>query len=143
MLSRPQRQRASRALISALCIALWVHSLFSTSLQLIALQSGGANPHSHFLYPRSKGLTEIELAGLGYDETIVFRPGMLLGTDRGESRPAESIIGYVLLVYLVLMRSPRIKRPIFGALSYLTSSVASSVRTPLRLFVRHSHGNIG
>ncbi|KIY71188.1 hypothetical protein CYLTODRAFT_390770 [Cylindrobasidium torrendii FP15055 ss-10] len=80
------------------------------SQRLVYCSSGGANPNSPFLYTKSKGLTELELAGLGYDETIVFRPGMLLGTDRSDSRPAESILG-----------------PIFGALSHVTSALASSV----------------
>jgi oxidoreductase len=38
-------------------------------------------------------LTEEGLAKLGYKETIVFRPGYLAGTSRGESRVAESIFG--------------------------------------------------
>ncbi|KAJ7813153.1 hypothetical protein B0H14DRAFT_3478314 [Mycena olivaceomarginata] len=56
---------------------------------------GVADPKSYFLYPRSKGLTEEGLAGLGYEDTIVFRPGMLAGTNRTESRPRESIAVFV------------------------------------------------
>ncbi|KAJ7725248.1 hypothetical protein B0H14DRAFT_3002968 [Mycena olivaceomarginata] len=55
-----------------------------------------ADPKSYFLYPRSKGLTEEGLAGLGYEDTIVFRPAMLAGTNRPESRPAERIAGWVI-----------------------------------------------
>jgi hypothetical protein len=40
---------------------------------------------------RSKGLTEQGLASLGYDDVIVFRPGFLVGTDRKDSRIAETI----------------------------------------------------
>lgn len=39
-------------------------------------------------------MTELGLAELGYD-TIVFRPGILAGTNRGETRLGESIASYV------------------------------------------------
>ncbi|KIK57084.1 hypothetical protein GYMLUDRAFT_173499, partial [Collybiopsis luxurians FD-317 M1] len=58
--------------------------------RLVYLSSTGANPDSSFLYPRSKGITELELASLGYKDTIIFRPGMLAGVDRSESRPLET-----------------------------------------------------
>ncbi|EGG09166.1 uncharacterized protein MELLADRAFT_115845 [Melampsora larici-populina 98AG31] len=63
---------------------------------LVYLSSSGASPTSPFLYPKSKGLTELELSALGYDQTIVFRPGYLAGTNRNESRMAESIFGKVM-----------------------------------------------
>ncbi|THU77675.1 hypothetical protein K435DRAFT_786595 [Dendrothele bispora CBS 962.96] len=58
--------------------------------RLLYCSSGGANSRSPFLYPKSKGLTEEGLASLGYSDTIIFRPGMLAGTQRPESRPLES-----------------------------------------------------
>ncbi|CAK5267361.1 unnamed protein product [Mycena citricolor] len=67
-----------------------------TSQRLVYVSSIGSNPKSSFLYPRSKGLTELGLAALGYDDTIVFRPGHLGGTNRPESRPAEAIGGMVI-----------------------------------------------
>ncbi|KAF9466204.1 hypothetical protein BDZ94DRAFT_252586 [Collybia nuda] len=63
--------------------------------RLVYVSSIGANPSASFLYPQSKGLTEVGLAGLGYSDTIVFRPGYLAGTSRGDSRVAESILGAV------------------------------------------------
>ena len=42
---------------------------------------------------RSKGLTEEGLAHLGYDDTIIFRPGFLAGANREETRTAETILG--------------------------------------------------
>ncbi|KAJ7355787.1 hypothetical protein DFH08DRAFT_955241 [Mycena albidolilacea] len=63
--------------------------------RLVYVSVGVADPKSYFLYPRSKGLTEEGLAGLGYEDTIVFRPGMLAGTNRTESRPRESIAVFV------------------------------------------------
>ncbi|THG97062.1 hypothetical protein EW026_g4872 [Hermanssonia centrifuga] len=61
--------------------------------RVVYLSSGGANPSSHFLYFKSKGLTEEGLASLGY-ELIAFRPGFLAQADRqGTSRPiAETIL---------------------------------------------------
>lgn len=41
---------------------------------------------------RSKGLTEQGLANLGYDDVIIFRPGMLAQAERGsDKRFLESI----------------------------------------------------
>ncbi|EIW75214.1 hypothetical protein CONPUDRAFT_85491 [Coniophora puteana RWD-64-598 SS2] len=63
--------------------------------RLVYLSSGGANAASRFLYFKSKGLTELELAALGYKETIVFRPGFLTGAGRPDNRVAESVAGCV------------------------------------------------
>ncbi|THH30052.1 hypothetical protein EUX98_g4136 [Antrodiella citrinella] len=60
--------------------------------RLVYCSSGAANPHSLFLYTRSKGLTELGLAGLGYSETIVFRPGLLTDTQRPDPRFMESLL---------------------------------------------------
>lgn len=39
-------------------------------------------------------MTEIALAQLGYEDTIVFRPGLLIG--RGEkTKPVEKAFGYL------------------------------------------------
>ncbi|KAG0149953.1 hypothetical protein CROQUDRAFT_683816 [Cronartium quercuum f. sp. fusiforme G11] len=58
---------------------------------LVYLSSAGASPNSPFLYLKSKGLTELELSSLGYDQTIIFRPGALANSTRSETRIAESI----------------------------------------------------
>ncbi|KAF7985772.1 hypothetical protein HWV62_385 [Athelia sp. TMB] len=62
--------------------------------RLIYLSSSGANANSSFLYLKSKGLTELALAGLGYDETIVFRPAYLKGER--ETRKIALIPGMIL-----------------------------------------------
>ncbi|KAF9038514.1 hypothetical protein BJ165DRAFT_1498540 [Panaeolus papilionaceus] len=64
----------------------------SHSQRLVYLSSTGANANSPFLYPKSKGLTEIGLAKLGYADTIVFRPAALAGTHRQDGRMAESVL---------------------------------------------------
>ncbi|KAF5386394.1 hypothetical protein D9757_006695 [Collybiopsis confluens] len=63
--------------------------------RLVYLSSGVANTNSSFLYSRSKGLTESELASLGYQDTISFRPGMLAGVTRPESRLLETSAKYI------------------------------------------------
>lgn len=64
-----------------------------TPQRLVYISSVGANPTSPLLYARSKGLTEQGLAGLGYADTIVFRPAFLAGVQRPKSRLAETIAG--------------------------------------------------
>ncbi|KAG1801731.1 uncharacterized protein BJ212DRAFT_1286450 [Suillus subaureus] len=63
--------------------------------RVVYLSSSGADPSSHFLYMRSKGLTELDIARLGYADTIVFRPGFLKGAQRANKSLAETIAGYV------------------------------------------------
>ncbi|KAE9386986.1 hypothetical protein BT96DRAFT_1026011 [Gymnopus androsaceus JB14] len=78
--------------------------------RLVYLSSSGANPNSFALYTKSKGLTEVGLASLGYKDTIIFRPAMLTGLNRDESRPLETAARYVT-----------------GALSRLSSSIEIKV----------------
>jgi len=80
--------------------------------RLVYLSSGGANASSPFLYLRSKGLTELALADLGYSDTIVFRPGLLKGAERSEFRGPEIIASYVT-----------------GFLSYLSANIEIHVPT--------------
>jgi len=70
--------------------------------RIVYLSSTGANSSSPFLYPKSKGLTEEALASIGYSDIIIFRPGLLAGVDRGESRIGEAIFSKVtkLLSYV-------------------------------------------
>ncbi|EJD47995.1 hypothetical protein AURDEDRAFT_113251 [Auricularia subglabra TFB-10046 SS5] len=58
---------------------------------LVYLSSAGASASSPFLYRRSKGLTENGLAGLGYKDTIVFRPALLAEAQRENSRLVEGL----------------------------------------------------
>jgi len=63
----------------------------SCQQRLVYLSSTGSSPSSPFLYPKSKGLTELGLAALKYSDTIIFRPGLL--THRDEPRFAEKALG--------------------------------------------------
>ncbi|GAA5923566.1 hypothetical protein JCM1841_002986 [Sporobolomyces salmonicolor] len=89
--------------------------------KMIYLSSGGASSSSPFLYPKSKGLTEEGLAALGYDQTIIFRPGLLVvpGGRKGDHRLAESLFGSDL---------PFLPK-LTGVLSHFTDSM--QIETPL------------
>ncbi|KAJ3718626.1 hypothetical protein DFJ43DRAFT_1098005 [Lentinula guzmanii] len=80
--------------------------------RLVYLSSAGADASSSFLYTKSKGLTEIGLASLGYKDTIIFRPAVLAGVTRPESRPFEAV-----------------GRCVTNVLSHITSSVEIKVET--------------
>ncbi|KAJ3887647.1 hypothetical protein GG344DRAFT_90386 [Lentinula edodes] len=77
--------------------------------RLVYLSSAGADASSSFLYTKSKGLTELGLASLGYKETIVFRPAVLAGVSRPESRPFETFGRYVTSVLSHVTSSVEIK----------------------------------
>ncbi|SJL13767.1 uncharacterized protein ARMOST_17215 [Armillaria ostoyae] len=62
--------------------------------RIVYLSGGSANSKSLLLYSRSKGQTEEALANIGYSDTIVFRPGLLTGAARPESRIGETIAEY-------------------------------------------------
>jgi len=77
--------------------------------RLIYVSAGSANPNSFILYSKSKGLTELDLASLGYKDFIVFRPALL--TERPNARVVEAIASKIT-----------------GLLSTFTSSVEISVK---------------
>lgn len=63
----------------------------------LALTSAtGADPRSRFLYMRTKGELEAAVAAMGWPSLTIVRPGFI-GGDRDESRPAERLLGPLLL----------------------------------------------
>lgn len=54
----------------------------------------GANPGSSNFYLRMKGETERDIIGVGFEQTHVFRPSLLLG-NRHEKRGLESLASIV------------------------------------------------
>ncbi len=71
----------------------------------------GADPSALFFYSRVKGETEKDVVALGYDRTILVRPGLIDG-PRTEPRPAEQMFGTLLrLLKPVLPRSLQANRP--------------------------------
>jgi len=59
--------------------------------RLVYVSSQGADPSSYLLYFRSKGLTELALASMGYSETIVLRPGLLTEVNRENTTLKDTI----------------------------------------------------
>lgn len=54
----------------------------------VLVSSGGANAKSFLAYPKMKGELEEAVKELGFEHTIILRPGLILG-ERDDSRPAE------------------------------------------------------
>ncbi|KAK4050112.1 C-24(28) sterol reductase [Microbotryomycetes sp. JL201] len=82
---------------------------------VVYCSSGSASSSSPFPYIKSKGLTEEGLAAIGYDETIIFRPGMLVVPGgRAEHRLMESLAAKVTGVLARFTDSIEIKTPVLG-----------------------------
>jgi len=82
--------------------------------RIVYLSSTGANSSSPMLYARSKGLTEEALASIGYSDTIIFRPGLLAGVNRPESRIAETMFGKVTQLLSYVSNSVQIQVSALG-----------------------------
>ncbi|EPS94253.1 hypothetical protein FOMPIDRAFT_15347, partial [Fomitopsis schrenkii] len=60
--------------------------------RIVYISAMYANPASFIFYLRSKAATEIELAQLGYSDTIIVRPGMFGKVHREVVRPMEVVL---------------------------------------------------
>ena len=69
---------------------------------------------------RSKGLTELGIARLGYADTIVFRPSLFRGGERQDRRIVESILGCVACLSCLVYHT--------HALSFIVASSQASPR---------------
>ena len=56
----------------------------------VLISTGGANANSFFAYSKMKGELEDGVKALGFDTTVILRPGLLVG-NRTESRPTEFV----------------------------------------------------
>ncbi|KAH0405113.1 NAD dependent epimerase/dehydratase family protein-like protein, partial [Aureobasidium melanogenum] len=54
----------------------------------VLISSGGANATSFLAYPRMKGELEEAVKQLGFEHTVILRPGLIVG-ERNDSRPPE------------------------------------------------------
>ncbi|KAK7685081.1 hypothetical protein QCA50_011918 [Cerrena zonata] len=63
----------------------------SSSQRLVYISGFTPNTEARRLYSRSKAFTERDLAAIGYEETIFFRPGGLTDGQRSERRLGEVI----------------------------------------------------
>lgn len=60
----------------------------------VLISSTGANTASSIPYSRMKGEIEEDVKALGFERTVILRPGLISGT-REESRPLEAAARYV------------------------------------------------
>ncbi|KAH8427895.1 uncharacterized protein LDX57_005598 [Aspergillus melleus] len=60
----------------------------------VLISSSGASKTSSIPYTRMKGEIEEDIKEMGFDKTVILRPGLIAGT-REESRPLEAAIRYV------------------------------------------------
>lgn len=75
----------------------------------------GAQSRSPIFYNRVKGLLEKDVIALGFPETSIFRPSLLVG-DRSDVRPAEAISTRLSAMIAPFLRGPlRSMHPITGA----------------------------
>ncbi|KAF7587771.1 Protein fmp52, mitochondrial [Aspergillus hancockii] len=60
----------------------------------VLISSSGASKDSSFAYPRMKGEIEEDVKALGFERTVILRPGLISG-QRDESRPLEAAFRFV------------------------------------------------
>ncbi|KAJ5983877.1 hypothetical protein N7481_005976 [Penicillium waksmanii] len=60
----------------------------------VLISASGANKASHIPYSRMKGEIEEDIKALGFERTVILRPGLITGT-REESRPLEAGIRFI------------------------------------------------
>jgi len=97
--------------------------------RVVYLSSSGANPSSPFLYPKSKGLTELGLARLGYADTIIFRPAFLKSAERPDRRIAETVFGAITGAMARISSSVEIEVPLL-AKAMMNAGTLGSSRLP-------------
>lgn len=60
----------------------------------VLVSSSGANKNSSIPYSRMKGEIEEDVKALGFERTVILRPGLISG-QREESRPMEAAVRFV------------------------------------------------
>lgn len=60
----------------------------------ILVSSNGANKDSNIAYMRMKGEIEEDIKALGFERTVILRPGLIAGA-RDESRPLEAGVRFI------------------------------------------------
>ncbi|KAJ5596306.1 hypothetical protein N7450_002764 [Penicillium hetheringtonii] len=60
----------------------------------VLISSANANKTSNIAYSRMKGEIEEDVKALGFDRTVILRPGLITGT-REESRPLEAGVRFI------------------------------------------------
>jgi len=80
------------------CINLAKNAFNSGVKRISVISSVGTNPNSKLLYPKTKGLLEMELSKLPFKHISIMKPGLILGL-RKETRIAEKI-GKILFSFI-------------------------------------------
>jgi len=57
----------------------------------VLISTAGANAHSFMTYPKMKGELEEGIKALGFEHTVILRPGLLVG-QREDTRLAEAVL---------------------------------------------------
>ncbi|KKY15663.1 putative nad dependent epimerase dehydratase family protein [Diplodia seriata] len=57
----------------------------------VLVSTAGASSGSSFAYPKMKGELEEAVRALGFDHTVILRPGLIVG-ERADARPAEFVL---------------------------------------------------
>jgi uncharacterized protein YbjT (DUF2867 family) len=60
----------------------------------VLISSSGASTTSNFAYTKMKGEIEEDIKALGFERTVILRPGLIAG-QREESRPMEAAARFV------------------------------------------------
>ncbi len=60
----------------------------------VLISAAGADLHSFFAYPRMKAELEEHVKEIGFDHTVIVRPGLITG-NRQESRPGEAAFRFI------------------------------------------------
>lgn len=60
----------------------------------VLVSSNGANKDSNIAYMRMKGEIEEDIKALGFERTVILRPGLIAGA-RNESRPFEAGVRFI------------------------------------------------
>ena len=60
----------------------------------VLVSADGANPKSIFGYMKMKGECEEQVKNLGFERTVILRPGVIVG-PREESRPGEAVARFL------------------------------------------------
>ncbi|KAJ0413701.1 hypothetical protein BJY00DRAFT_319531 [Aspergillus carlsbadensis] len=60
----------------------------------VLISSSGASTTSNFAYTKMKGEIEEDIKALGFERTVILRPGLIAG-QREESRPMEAAVRFV------------------------------------------------
>ena len=62
------------------------------------VSSLGANPKARSFYSQIKGELEVEVLSLGFESVDIFRPSVIGGTRKGDARPTERIVQFLLRI---------------------------------------------